>query len=210
MQKMEKADEMEETGNVKSDEVGLLLRLVVKDRNGVILSDTKHKPAKSFVIQFLEFIYGLFRGSDTMATAVDNTEKPIYEADYTYSSLFSANEGVGGGLYSVVVGTNDGESPESNMDYSLDTKIAQGSGSGQMMHGVTTIGEVGVVGANVDVEWKRVFTNLSGAQIIVKEVGMRTRYYTLYYHLAIRDVITQVAVPDNCSLTVYYTLRTTV
>ena len=208
MQKTEKA------GNVKSNVVGLLLRLVVKDRNGKILSDTGHKPTKSFVIQFLEAFYGIFRGAQQLGTATDNSEHYVYRGTASMTLLnFVIEAGAGEANQGIVVGRNVGASPEGNLDYMLDTKIGQGSGTNQMMHGVQSIGEVGIEGANVDWELYRVFTNLSGATIDVKEVGIqhRTRHDGgIWYYLDIRDVITTVAVPDNCSLTVYYTIRTTV
>ena len=208
MQKMEKAD------GVKSNTVGLLLRLVVKDRNGKILSDTGHKPSKSFVIQFLEAFYGIFRGANQTGTATDNSEHYVYRGSASMGlDNFRIDADAGQASLGIVVGRNVGSSPEGNMDYKLDSQCAQGSGTNQFMHGVQSIGEVGEVGVNVDWELYRVFTNLSGATIEVKEVGIQhmTRHDGgIWYYLDIRDVITTVAVPDNCSLTVYYTIRTTV
>jgi len=194
----------------------------VRDPEGKIISDTGEKPSRSFVIQFLEFLYGIFRGTTTSATATDGTEDSIvltYSAPYWIDSQahFRVDAPINTSLYGIVVGTNDGVVAESNTDYALDTQIAHGSGAGQMTHGASVVGATGVVGANVDLILTRAFTNNSGSAISdVKEAGIYVRYWysfvpaTYYYHCIVRDVFTAIEVPDKCSLTIYYTVRTTV
>ena len=206
MQKMEK------TGNAKTDGVGLLLRLVVTSSDGKVLSDTGKKPSKSFVIQFLEFIYGMFSITDVLATDVNGAETYLYANLVSPFDQFKLNAPVADDTHGIVVGTNDGSTPEANGNNKLDSQCMEGEGAGQMKHGGMIIGTAGIVGVNVDIEMKRAFTNLSGATITVEEVGVYCKrvFTTNYYHCTIRDVITGVEVPNACSLTVYYTKRTTV
>lgn len=207
------------TKEKKSHGVQLLIRTVVKDPDGKVLSDTGQKPSKSFVIQFLEFIRYLFdaTGANRLATDINGAEDEIYSDLYTCAvhSQVDATLIEYGVNYGVVVGT--GDTAKTNTDYKLETKLTEGVGAGNITHGVVTIGTTAVVGANVDLEIKRPFTNNTGSTIIVKEAGIYTKYKGAgapaagNYHCIIRDVLpASVNVPDRCSLTVYYTIRTTV
>lgn len=193
----------------KAHGVQLLIRAVVRDPDGKVISDTGRKPAKSFLIQFLEFVSGLFYYTSTLnATAVDGTEDPIYIPANDGDTHFRVDGGVHVGTHGIVVGT--GETAPTNTDYKLETKIAEGTGAGQLTHNATTVETTEVVGANVDLLVVRAFTNGSGSTITVEEAGLYT-YSAGSYHCIIRDILAGgVDVPDKCSLTIIYTLRTTV
>lgn len=195
----------------KPNGIQLLLRLVVKNPDGKIISDTGRKPAKSFVIQFLEFIHFLFRytAGNQSATATDGTEDIIYDTTAgDCSTHLRVDAGANDATHGIVVGT--GDAAEDNEDYTLETQIAEGTGAGQLTHGSVTVEDAAVVGANVDLEVTRTFTNGSGDTITVSEVGIYTKTFT-NYHCIIRDVLEAgVDVPASCALSVIYTLRTTV
>ena len=194
----------------KSHGVQLLLRCIVRDPDGKIITDTGRKPAKSFVIQFLEFLYYMFKyDANETATATDGTEDGFYyQIAEAYRDL-RVDAGVSVATYGVVVGT--GDTAETNADFALETQIAEGAGAGQLVHGSTTVGDPAVVGANVDLEVRRAFTNASGNTITVKEAGIYTMAIETYFHCIVRDVLAaEIDVPDKCSLSVIYTLRTTV
>lgn len=197
----------------KAHGVQLLIRAVVTDPDGKVVSDTGRKPANSFVIQFLEFIYAMFNSANLNATTTTNQEDFIYLTTQEPNAVFRVDAPINNSIYGLVVGT--GDTAETNADYKLETQLTHGVGAGNISHGVTTVGTAGVVGANVDLEIKRPFTNLTGSAITVKETGIYTSGLVggdaPYFHCIIRDVFPgPVNVPDNCSLTVYYTVRTTV
>jgi len=194
----------------KAHGIQLLLRCIVRDLYGKVIGDTEEKPARSFLIQFLEFIYGLFRYNAHMyATATDGTEDYIYTTSSDSNFFFRVDAGVNVDTHGIVIGT--GDTAETNTDYKLEAQIANGVGEGQMTHTSTTVSAVGVVGANVDLEVKRSFTNGSGGQITVKEAGIYTRAILAYQHCIVRDVLPAgIDVPDKCSISIIYTLRTTV
>ncbi len=202
----------------KPNGVQLLIRAVVKDPDGKVLSDTGQKPSKSFVVQFLEFIGYMFNApADQTEKSVSGAAKEFYrngafgEASVHFRVDAPANES----HYGIVVGT--GTTPEDNEDFKLAAQLAEGAGVGQITHGAMTIGTTAVVGANVDFETKRAFTNNTGSTITVGEAGIY-EFYNGYGALGwencfciIRDVLSPtIEVPDKCSLTVYYTWRTTV
>lgn len=195
----------------KAHGVQLLLRMVVRDPDGKILTDTGRKPSSSFVIQFLEAIGAIFDGLITNATATDGTEDTIYKANWPCNYSLSVDAGINVGDYGIQVGT--GDTAEANTDRKLDVQLTQGVGAGNITHGAVTVGITAVVSTNVDLEIKRAFTNNTGSTITVKEAGMATMADIDggEYHLLFRDVlVVQVVVPSGCSLAVYYTVRTTV
>lgn len=202
----------------KSHGVQLLLRAVVKDPDGKILSDTGQKPSKSFVIQFLEFIHLMFIAPEgySSITATDGSEDPAYRdvGHPAWFLLVDAPTNIS--YYGLVIGR--GDTAKTNTDYKLAIQLNEGVGANQMTHGTTIVGYTGVVGANVDLEITRSFTNNSGSSITVKEAGIYYAYiwgdppetYSNKFCM-IRDVlVAPINVPDKCSLTVYYTFRTTV
>jgi len=191
----------------KPNGIQLLLRAVVRDPDGKVISDTGRKPSKSFVIAFLKFFGGLFDGVAVSTTDTSNASSVIYSPGYTNWGL-DIDGAVNDDAHGIVVGT--GDTVEDNEDYKLDTQLTEGIGAGNVTHGAMTVEATAVVGANVDIETKRAFTNNTGSLITVKEAGMYAAFYNKYFCI-IRDVLeAAVDVPDKCSLTVYYTVRTTV
>lgn len=194
----------------KTHGVQLLVRAVVTDPDGKIITDTGRKPARSFLIQFLEAVWGIFRGTYAYATALDGGEDYIIIGAENIDTQLLINAGAYNSDKGIVVGT--GDTAVTNTDYKLETQLTEGVTAGKITHGAQIVGTAEVVGANVDLELKRAFTNNTGSTITVKEAGIYV-HCTAYAgdHCIIRDVLAGgVDVPDKCSLTVYYTLRTTV
>lgn len=193
----------------KAHGVQLLLRMVVRDPDGKIISDTGRKPSKSFVIQFLEFIYAMGPGLPRNATDINGAETQIYDHDAACSLNFRMKGLLATDDMSIIIGT--GDTAVANTDFKLETQLTEGVGAGNISYGVGTVTPTAVVGANVDLELKRPFTNLTGSTITVKEVGIYADSFWGGIHCIIRDVLgASVDVPDKCSLSVIYTLRTTV
>lgn len=193
----------------KKHGVQLLIRVVVKDPDGKVISDTKQKPAKSYVIQFLEFIHAQGVGEGNIpATDTSGAEQIIYAAPVACGIMLMIDAAVNVSTHGIVIGT--GDTAVTNEDYTLETQLTEGIGAGNITHGVVVIGTAEVVGANVDLEIKRSFTNNTGSTITVKEAGVYV-FNDPRVHCIIRDVLSPAKdVPDNCSITVYYTIRTTV
>jgi len=195
----------------KTHGVQLLIRCVVRDPAGKTIQDTGERPSRSFVIQFLEFIYGMFRGVSRNATATDGSEDYYYRIGESLAEQFRGDAGVNNGTHGIVVGT--GFTAVTNADYKLETQLTQGAGAGNITHGAMVFEATAVVGANVDLVLKRAFTNATGDPITVKEAGLYVTFTHVgtFYFCIIRDVLAAgIDVPDKCSLTVYYTIRTTV
>jgi len=197
----------------KAHGVQLLLRAIVRDPDGNVISDTGRKPSRSFVIQFLEFIYIMFKAIADYSTRTDITgaENYYYRDAWQCVNHLRLDAEINNSLYGLVVGT--GDTAETNTDYKLETQLTEGAGVGEITHGAMVIGTAGVAGANVDLVMNRAFTNNLGAAIVVKEAGMYVRqtYSPGYSFCIVRDVFPgPVNVPDRCSLMIIYTMRTTV
>ena len=190
----------------KTHGIQLLIRAVVTDPDGKVVSDTGQKPARSFLIQFLEFIFAMFDGAWKYATATNGGEDPIGSDGFSVNRQLRIDGQINESWKGIVVGT--GDTAETNEDYTLETQLTEGVGAGNITHGVQNIGSAAVVGPNVDIELKRAFTNNTGSTITVEETGV---YVTINgdYHCIIRDTLT-APVPAMYSLTIYYTIRTTV
>lgn len=191
----------------KSAVIQVLIRYVVTDEKGKTIYDSGQKPSKSFVIQFLEFIGAMFDALTTNATDYSNVERFIYKSDSTASAFFRADGGEGYMWKGIVVGS--GSTPPTNTDISLESMLYHGTGANSISYGSTTIEAVSVVAGNVDLELSRTFTNNTGEDRVVAEVAVYVR--NTYIFCIIRDVLSpSVTVSDKCSVTVYYTLRTSV
>lgn len=195
----------------KTHGVQLILRTVVTDPDGKVITDTGEKAANSFVRQFLEFWSCVLANAYATSKETDGTQDVIWSATWLWNITFLANAGINVDNYGIQVGT--GDTAPANTNYKLETPLTEGVGAGNITHNAMTIGTAAVVGANVDLVLKRSFTNGTGDTITVKEAGLvvLTDYGTEPEFLIIRDVLSPtVDVPDKCSITVIYTLRTTV
>lgn len=180
--------------------IQLLVRAVVKDPDGKILSDTGQKPSKSFVRNFLRTVYGIFEGV-SHGSYVDNRGVD----DQMHMEVGVGDDGQG-----IVVGT--GTTPPTNTDSVLESQLTHGTGAGQITHAAGVISAPAIESGNVDMDVTRPFTNNTGTLIIVSEIGIYiARSDVVSKLLHIRDVpASSINVPDKCSLSVYYTWRTTV
>ena len=187
-------------------------RVFVSDKDGKIKYDSGLMPSNSFVIAFLEHLYGEFNTIDISIEDTSNTSRTVGEPGDAEVRRHNINAADDDATFGIVVGT--GTTAESNTDYALATQIAQGTGSGQLDYGAHSFTVPTVVGSNVDLLVSRTFTNSSGASITIREIGIycESRVSTAYYYFCIlRDVLTTpAAVANGEILTVQYTIRTTV
>jgi hypothetical protein len=115
---------------------------------------------------------------------------------------FGANAGYGDATKGIIIGTSD--TPYSPSHYKLQNPISHGSSAGQMLFGVQTIDQPQMVTNGYRLVLSRVFTNVSGSSIIVKEIGVSLNAQLLANVLVVRDVITPITVANGQSLTVRY------
>ena len=114
--------------------------------------------------------------------------------------------------YGIVVGK--GDAPVTAEDYALDDQIAHGTASGQLDYGAHTFEDVVVEDKVSKFRVSRTFTNLSGASVTVKEIGIIAwnrfqqggSVQKNIKFLIVRDVlVSPTTIPDGASLNVRYT-----
>jgi hypothetical protein len=160
------------------------------------------KPAKSFVRQII----------DVMRIHMSQTSAEVKCTDGTLnlmpasSSHFKVNAAAGDASFGVQVGT--GTNAVSISDYKLQTPISHGTGSGQLQYGAVSVGAVAVIPPSAEFTIARTFTNLSGADITVKEVGLIAKY-DVYPYLLERTLL-EFVIPNGENRTVTYKIKVTV
>jgi len=199
----------------------LELELEIRDRNGKIIHKETRK-AESFVQNFLNFLAGCLAKQDRSPWDVNNVAQlispyisPASGVDVEME-IMNVLAGDGEDAYGIVVGS--GTTSPGATDYNLESKITHGVSSGQLQYGAVELEAFGLTDNTTYLQFKRVFTNGSGADVTVNEIGLIAKWYRKvgtdeqgpYYFLLIRDVLaSSVIVPDGASLTVRYKLQTT-
>lgn len=186
---------------MKRANVDLILEVEVRDKKGQVIYK-KRKKAKSWVKNFAEILRSHFANLDATVKGLDGSE-------YTSppdTILVAAEEG--NDSYGIQVGSGTGTPIPS--DYKLATKIDHGTGANQLQYGAVTVESVTIEDSNIS-QFRviRVFTNGSGSDITVTEIGLVT-YYAGVSVLLARDLLSpSVTVPDGATLTVRYIVKVT-
>lgn len=151
---------------------GLLLRAGVYTPDGK-LAEEVIQPAHSYVRYWPELLnihLGMRNGTDTVID-VDGVSRSI-STSTGLNTFPRVNAAVAAGTYGIVVGT--GTAAVAMTDVALGTKIAHGTGSGQLSHGLCATYPVDTTGANTAryINIARGFQNNSGAAVTVSEAGV--------------------------------------
>jgi len=184
------------------------IEVIVLDKNRKEIHRVK-RPMDSFTKNIKNLITMFDTGGWTVDDVNGNT---VTFAFKNASDNFLHNAEVlapsGNDNYGILVGSSD-TAFDVNQD-DLGAKIPHGTGSGQLSYGDTSVVEFG----DDYKTWQRAFDNLSGADIVVKEIGMFAKVTreesgvpTPYYVMLARDVITTTTVPNGGRLIVKYTFK---
>jgi hypothetical protein len=160
------------------------------------------KPANSFVRQFVEALRMLMAQASADIKA---TNEVVYTISPSSTNL-RVNAGAGASDWGILVGT--GTDAVTINDYRLQTPISHGTGPGQLQYGAVSVGTVAVIPPSAEFTIARTFTNLSGADITVNEVGLAWKHDVPAFLLD-RSLLTFV-IPNGESRTVTYKIKVTV
>jgi hypothetical protein len=182
------------------------IELELRDKDGKLLEKRKF-PSHTYVVPFFTLLDAHFAVRDMVITKIDGTSAATSIGN-TYAAWdFQVNAGYGDTSKGIVIGTSD--FPYSPTQYKLQSIISHGSSSGQMLYSVQTIDQPQMVTDGYRLVLSRVFTNVSGASITVKEIGVYMTAYNVGSLMMARDVITPVIVANGQSLTVRYIISIT-
>lgn len=191
--------------------VALYFQLEVRDANGKLVRRTRKYRARSFVKQYIQHLRaGMNRANEGSVLDTSNTSRTLASPNAGTTDFMNVNLATASNAYGIRVGT--GTTAVAMTDYELATIIAQGTGSGQMEHGSTTVGSLTSSSSEAAFTISRTFVNSSGAQIDVAEVGMACQSGDSgaqhRFFLIVRDVLSSVVAVGNAqTLTVTYTMK---
>jgi len=210
----------------KKAPIKVLYNVEVRDKNGDLIHKQQGE-SRSLLKNFMQWLRGFFKtgpigavhpsdipvvdtGGVTRNIWTDSTTITYANKDASYVGSFNAPDD--NDSFGILVGSGDvAVTPD---DYQLASKIAHGTGTNQLDYGTHTVEDVAVDGNTVSFRFSRTFTNLSGASVTVKELGITLQCWatgdTTINVLILRDVLSSpVSVPDGATLTVRYTFQVT-
>lgn len=175
----------------------------------------KKRPCKSFVKQFCEILLIGF-SSMRNQTMVDtsNTSRaflsgdgPFVESELLWNTGLFA--GVGVTSYGPLLGS--GVTAVTINDYDMETLIAHGTGAGELQYSATTFGAPSTDATGSTFIVTRVYTNNSGGNVTIEEIGLVDTAQGSWRFLIVRDnLASSVTMADGETLTLNYTFATTI
>jgi len=193
------------------------IRLTIKEDGNIISEKTER--SHSFVNNFAFLIlHGMDGVSNTDYRDISNTARPAALSTYYSGGSRFSTAGMdcvwrAGAVVGIAIGTSN--SVFSVLQYCLQTRIAHGSGPGNMYYSEMVNPEDPIFSdPNILLELSRDFANNSGAAITVREIGLgglcAYRYMNSAETLFIRDVIADTVVNGGQVLNVKYIFKTVV
>jgi hypothetical protein len=190
------------------------IEITVRDKHGRVIQHGKHE-MRSFVNNFLRVFEGFANGSSSVVKEDGSTGtfwgyRSYSDAAYPYT-LFDVAGDAGDATLGIIVGS--GITSFNLNQNALASKIAHGSGAGQLNYNVTSIDDLGlntVVSPPVyQIRISRTFYNASSSAVTINEVGIlaRNKGDDIRF-LIVRDVLpTSYSVPAGGSAGVVITME---
>lgn len=180
-----------------------LLKLELYDKDGNLIKKVE-QPANTWVSNMLTSLWSYLNGGRNIMDGKDTGGNSI-TITIDDKPLRDITPGEGEDRFGILVGSSN--TPYDMNQYNLQAKIPHGTEENKLKYREC---EGKVVDDSIYIS--RYFTNESGSDITVKEIGLAVRvvkYNTaevLYYLLA-RDVITPITVPNLATLRVEYRIK---
>jgi len=201
----------------KTATIGVSYEVMV-EKDGKVLKKVEGE-CKSFLKNFIAWLNAFFENAttpitDMPVTKADGSTTTIFYSGAKEAPFFGAGNGEAGvAVRGILVGS--GTTTPTPNDYWLASFISHGTGAGQLQYGEQTYTRAYVDGNYSIFKVSRVFTNASGGDVSVNEIGYALTLWDAggdsIYILILRDVLAStVVVPDGATLTVRYTIRASV
>lgn len=155
--------------------------LEFRKENGLYVVDERIEKCNSLLTNFNLFLYqfllsGSVQGVDQTGSAF-NIDGGTSTAGTNRLNMVASGAGAGGTNGGILVGT--GTTANTISTYAMATLIAHGTTANKLSYGATTSVGYATSGATAYWEINRTFTNSSGGNITVTEVGAAGRTYNL-------------------------------
>lgn len=198
---------------VPPGELGAILELIVRDRDGKITQQQKML-SRSFVKQFLQGLWVcstyIYAAQGMPGISIKDTSGNLQRIT-SHQQNWRCDALINDDTFGIMVGT--GITAPTIDDYQMEAKIAHGVAAGQIQYSAVTFGAPTEDGITSHFTITRDFANASGATITVREIGLVVKLFNYaggtYYFLTIRDAV-NIALPDGETLTVNYRIQATV
>ena len=211
------------------------LSVALFNHEGKLLREVR-QPSRSFVKQFIGFLYSFHAYVGFSMLDISNAARSISNSLNQYSLQLAAKGGgvaepfagcrpddaaSGAGYTASLMGDSIGIQVGSNAtaptptDYSMNTRIAHGQAVGQLVYAGCEVEPPVISAPNATMLIRRYFTNKSGGNVTVREIGLyaigTTAAISGYIFLVCRDALaTDITVLNNELLRVEYTMQVTV
>ena len=182
---------------MKDDTLTSSVEIIRKDKYGNILFQ-EEVPCDSLLRQFQQYWYARLTPKTEVVTDTGGSGRTVGSDDSQAVTAAVTNDN-----YGILVGSNN--TAVVIDDYGLNTKIAHGSGAGELEYGLTIVTNNETASEDY-VMVSRIFTNTSGGDVTVREAGLCT-LATPYYFLIAREVITEQVLANTETLTINYKIK---
>lgn len=174
------------------------IEIEVRDKDGKLIEKRTEK-GNSWTRNIIAMLYCQWANTTTSYLIDTGGTARAYSGSAT---AMYVNAGSGVDTYGLQVGASDAAFDVTQ--YSLQAKIANGSAANQLQYGTVSVDPPSSLGGAWQIRVIRVFSNVSGASVTVKEIGLVGQISAGYNFLIARDVISPISVPNGSSLTVRY------
>jgi hypothetical protein len=191
----------------------IVATIILRDKNGKVIK-TINRVCHSYVIGLVDMLRGYLSDSNPSLQDIENATQTFqitYIAYAGFYSRFSAAANAGNDSFGIQVGTRSDAILIT--DYQLKTKILHGDVSNKLNYGACSVGTCATVGTTRSFTVARTFTNNSGANITVNEIGLIAACYNpteSAIYLMIEHSLLTFTVTNGTSGTVTYTISATV
>lgn len=183
----------------------IFAEVTIRDDKGNIQYIYPKVKLNSYVQAMINLLRANMNASNDSVLAIDGyNRQTAFSTAYGFSVVATAGDAAWG----VVVGT--GTTATAISDSKLETQIANGNGAGQLNYGAVSVGQPVTVGSTRQFTVARTFTNNSGADINVKEVGLYSKFSVSGYTACIERSLLDFVVGNGQSGTVTYTISASV
>jgi hypothetical protein len=147
------------------------------------------KPMDSYVGNMVRILEGGFENATFNVPDTSNTSRNFGGMTDGITRMLPASALVNDSTYGVVVGS--GTNAVAITDYKLQTQIVEGTGAGQLTHQVVQWNTYATAGSTTSFVLKRRFTNGSGGDITINEIGIyvKTGHFPFFKFCIFRDVL---------------------
>ncbi|MBA7496745.1 hypothetical protein ES702_07354 [subsurface metagenome] len=169
------------------------------DPAGILLKRLPERPANSFVQQFIDILYPKMAQETLEVTETDGTGYAVVAA----ANVFRCNAELGDDTWGIVIG--DDNTAVAIDDYFLVSPLTT-----NIVHGAHNIAEPVTEGTTRRLDITRIFTNNSGGDLTIEEVGLVIIIGTSTYRFLIDRSLYSATVINGNSISLRYRISVTI